>query len=109
MEKLWRFKIYIFSNVKSIFGCFPPILTSNPWEKNVVYDTLEKILQFMTPYMIDVIVILHIVWLKVVNCNRQVIKDKKSLNVQHDNFHPIINHYGQVIYNVEVSYNQWLE
>jgi hypothetical protein len=44
----------------------------------------------MIPYMIDFVVILNIVWLKVVSRNKQVTKDKKSLNVQCDNFHPII-------------------
>jgi hypothetical protein len=63
---------------------FPAYSYFKSLRKNVVYDTLENILQFMTPYMIDFIVILDIVWLKVVNCNRQVINDKKSLNVQHD-------------------------
>ncbi len=83
------FKI-LFSNVKSTFGCLRPILTSKNWEKNVVYDTLKKNLQSMIPYLIDFVVILNIIWLKVVNCNRQVTMDKKSLHVQHDNFHPII-------------------
>jgi hypothetical protein len=44
----------------------------------------------MTPYIIDFVVILDIIWLKAHSCNRQVAKDKQSLNVQHGTFYPIV-------------------
>jgi hypothetical protein len=53
-------------------------------------DSLEEIIKFITSHMIDFVIISNIIWLKVFNCNRQMSKDKKSLNVWHDTFHPIV-------------------
>jgi hypothetical protein len=52
--------------------------------------SLEEIIKFMTPYMIEFIVILDIIRLRGPSCDRWVVKDKKSLNVQHGIFYFII-------------------
>jgi hypothetical protein len=44
----------------------------------------------MTQYMINFVVILDIIWLKAMSCNKWMTKDKKLLNVWHDIFHPMV-------------------
>jgi hypothetical protein len=69
----------------------------------------------MTQYMIDFVIISYIIWLRGINHDRWVIKDKKSLNVWRDSFHPtshkgqLSSSIGQIIYIVEVSCDEWLK
>jgi len=50
----------------------------------------KTILKFKTPYMANFVIISNIIWSKALSHDEQVVQYKKSLNVQHGTFHPII-------------------
>ena len=53
-------------------------------------NSVEENFKSMTPYMINFVVIIDIIWLKAFSCNGWITHDKKLLNVWHDNFHPMV-------------------